>query len=693
MIFRFGHFQADTINKVLRSNGEPVALTPKAFDTLAVLLENAGTLVEKDRLMEAVWQDRFVEESNLTFNIRVLRKTLGDDASAPTYIETVPRRGYRFIATLATDDAIPADAETPVIPVRRRRFPAIMAAAAIVVLGLAGFALYKSRFVDRQHFERSRMTRVTTSGKAVLAVVSPDGKYVVHAEDHGGTQNLLLRQTGEARDIEILPRAPGQFLGFTVSPDSRSIYYTFLEANRSDSALYQIPILGGASREIVRDLSSGVSFSPDGSRIAYYRTSPSRGVSELYIAAPDGSDERLIVSRQAPDTFETNFGQPVWLPDGKTIIAIGASTQPGHKNRLIEISVVDGSIGPLADTKWDEIYQICPMTGTNGLLMVVFDNDANASQIFYFDPRSGETRKVSDDLNSYQGLSVSNDGQVVLSTRTEQITKLSVTGNGTTREIVSETGMLSGKEGFAWTRDDRLVFRLENLGMNDLWISDLAEKRRLTFDSRSNRHPTVCENGETIVYAANENGLLRLWKMSVEGKDQEILIPGGSESEMFPSCSQNGEWVVYQRGWRQPTAWKVPVRGGTPVQLTQRLALRPAISPDGTKIAFYQIDQGIWKIVIIDSDGTLIRSFATPQSVRSRILKWTPDGKSVSYADTNAGVSNVWVQPIDGSEPRRVTNFDSEEIFYFDWAPSGRFVAYYRGTISNDVVAIEKADQ
>ena len=97
-MYRFGPFRLDMEDRVLRKSGDAVALTPKALDTLVVLLENCGRVIEKDDLMKRVWPDTFVEEANLAVNISVLRKALGLSPSGGQYIETVPRRGYRFAA-------------------------------------------------------------------------------------------------------------------------------------------------------------------------------------------------------------------------------------------------------------------------------------------------------------------------------------------------------------------------------------------------------------------------------------------------------------------------------------------------------------------------------------------------------------------------------------------------------------------
>src|SRR6478672_13778490 len=96
--YAFGRFRLKTAERVLLREGEPVPLTPKVFDILITLVENRGQIVEKDDLMKRVWPSTFVEEGNLTQNVSLLRKALGENAGGGQFIETVPRRGYRFVA-------------------------------------------------------------------------------------------------------------------------------------------------------------------------------------------------------------------------------------------------------------------------------------------------------------------------------------------------------------------------------------------------------------------------------------------------------------------------------------------------------------------------------------------------------------------------------------------------------------------
>jgi DNA-binding winged helix-turn-helix (wHTH) protein len=118
-IYRFGPFVLDVADRSLKRDGAPISLTPKTFDLLVALVENAGRLIEKNTLLQRVWPDVAVEEGNLTKGVFGLRQVL--EGNGPTrYIETVPKRGYRFTA-----DVTSAQQEAPA------RSPALVAATAV----------------------------------------------------------------------------------------------------------------------------------------------------------------------------------------------------------------------------------------------------------------------------------------------------------------------------------------------------------------------------------------------------------------------------------------------------------------------------------------------------------------------------------------------------------------------------------
>jgi len=151
-IHQFGPFQYDPAQRVLMREGEVVPLMPKAVDTLHVLLERRGRVVEKSDLMKLVWPDTVVEDVGLARNISLLRKALGDDGAEPQYIETIPRRGYRFAA---------APTVTPPAPVARK---GTRVAAFLTALAALASLVYWQFYTPSKYLIRA-------PGSARLAVV------------------------------------------------------------------------------------------------------------------------------------------------------------------------------------------------------------------------------------------------------------------------------------------------------------------------------------------------------------------------------------------------------------------------------------------------------------------------------------------------------------------------------------------
>jgi DNA-binding winged helix-turn-helix (wHTH) protein/TolB-like protein/Flp pilus assembly protein TadD len=158
--YEFGRFRLNLAERVLLREGALVPLTPKVFDILLTLVESSGQVVSKDELMKRVWPNTFVEEGNLTQNISLLRKALGETPGGVQFIETVPRRGYRFVAetseagagngrfdsVASSPEIAPAvSAQKPSVVSVRRRTPAFIAAAAVLVFSIIGLMYFTSK--------------------------------------------------------------------------------------------------------------------------------------------------------------------------------------------------------------------------------------------------------------------------------------------------------------------------------------------------------------------------------------------------------------------------------------------------------------------------------------------------------------------------------------------------------------------
>ena len=152
-VFDFGRFRLDPVERVLLADGHPVALTPKAFETLLALLENSGHILEKEELLKRVWPGTFVEEGTLVQNISTLRKVLGEAPDGSAYIETIPRRGYRFAGAVRKTDFEPGSEGNspprPIVTTRRAGWQGWIVALAMAAVSLGTLFLARERIWPR----------------------------------------------------------------------------------------------------------------------------------------------------------------------------------------------------------------------------------------------------------------------------------------------------------------------------------------------------------------------------------------------------------------------------------------------------------------------------------------------------------------------------------------------------------------
>ena len=203
-VYEFGSYRFDSSIPVLLRDGDIVPLTPKALDTLLALLENAGNVVSKEALLQAVWPSAFVEESNLAQHISALRKTLGD---GDIQIETVAKRGYRLIGSVAeiAGNGAPSGSEKPALEgdspgpsvVRGRGLVwAGAAVACLAVLGLVGRFNWAPTH-EAPQWKQRQLTANTEQDPVLRSAISPDGKYLAYSDQAG--IHALVTATGESR--------------------------------------------------------------------------------------------------------------------------------------------------------------------------------------------------------------------------------------------------------------------------------------------------------------------------------------------------------------------------------------------------------------------------------------------------------------------------------------------------------------
>jgi DNA-binding winged helix-turn-helix (wHTH) protein len=263
----------------------------KTFDTLVVLVQNRGRLVDKDELLSQVWAGTVVEEANLSQSVFTVRKILGDNPKDRRYIATVAGRGYQFVApvtelTIQTPQAPAADSVTADSVIQRRKRVAIAVIAAMVAaVGGLWFVLRPPAKAPLELVER-RLTFNSSENSVVSDALSPDGKYLAYSDSAGIHVRLL--STSEERLVPAPAVAPA---GTSYQVDSWFPNGTELLAHSSDAsghgALWATSIMGQSSREL-RGEAKGWEVSPDGTRIAFRPAEPGVIAREIWMIDSQG---------------------------------------------------------------------------------------------------------------------------------------------------------------------------------------------------------------------------------------------------------------------------------------------------------------------------------------------------------------------------------------------------------------------
>jgi len=285
-LYEFGPFWLDVRERLLLRDGESVPLTPKAFDLLLSLVEHHGHLLEKDELMKLIWPDTFVEESNLSSNISHIRRALGDGENGQKFIETVPKRGYRFVADVREappafdDDLIPKKAQSHVdatqpdmaSSLRKRTsrwaWPAAFLAAGVIV----GAAVWL--MVDRQRAKTpaapARIVPFTSfAGSESQPAFSPDGKQIafVWGGESDDNNDIYVKLIGTEKPLRLTTN-PASDSSPTWSPDGRYIAYQSDETGKRQVYVQPYPGPGG-KRQVSAEGGFDIRWSRTGHEIIY----------------------------------------------------------------------------------------------------------------------------------------------------------------------------------------------------------------------------------------------------------------------------------------------------------------------------------------------------------------------------------------------------------------------------------------
>lgn len=633
--YEFGPFRLDARERLLTRKDESVSLTPKAFDLLLALVERHGRLVEKEELFQVVWPDTIVEESNLSSNIALIRKALNDGENGLKYIETVPKRGYRFVAEVRDVQPAPnkietlvavADAESPsrILPTVATRQAhhwrrPVLILVSVVIIGLIVWAGWRFTLQRTAHVPPAKIVPFTSlPGNEVQPSFSPDGNQLVFVWDGeaGDNQDLYVKQVGNEAIVR-LTTDPAADLAPCWSPDGRSI--AFVRQQAEGTGLYLIPSLGGVELRLTQlTPNSGaaplISWSPDGTSLAASdRNTPTEAAGIFLIARATGEKRRLT---SPPTGVAVSDNHPAFSPDGRRIVFVrsfGALV-----NDLFVVPVAGGEPQRLT---FDNTSVRSPVWTPDGHeILFISWREGGAPGLWRMPATGGTPEKVEAAVRNPFNLALAPQGNRLaltddISDQNIWRLELPTTGAGAGGKELLPKPLITSTMFDANPRyspdSKRIAFMSNRTGSQEIWLAGSNGEQPVALTS-FNRMGAGAVNwspdGSQLVFDARPEGNADIYVLSVEDRKLRRLTNDAAE-DVNPSWSRDGKWV-YFRSTRSGDRriWKVPATGGDAVQVTQQLGHDGVDSPDGQFLYFTKGRNvpGIWKMPLASGEETLV---------------------------------------------------------------------------------------
>jgi Tol biopolymer transport system component/DNA-binding winged helix-turn-helix (wHTH) protein len=732
-LYKFDEFCLDTNERSLSYANTAVSLTPKAYQTLLVLLENRNKIVEKEFLLNEVWADTFVEETTLSQNILTLRKALGKHSKDKDFIVTFPRRGFRFVADV---EEILNDEETFVVEKHTRTHvlaeqeihsslesnirdnpasqtqqaskwtalsPRSFAFVSVLVGLFAAFNFslwYFGRATSFTEPSGSSVQTLISDTDIRNSAISPNGKYLAIIEVKSEIQTLSMRQIENGNTIEIVPNLNGTILGLVISPDNEQIYYSIYENSDSTKTpigtLYKAPIFGGASQKIISNFDSSPAVSFDNSKIAFVRRDTIEKETKLIVANLSGSDERIMAVRPFAEGFTSSGAS--WSPDGDHLSAAVEHLENGIKS--FQIAVVNSKTGEqnlFKDQNWKWAGQTAWLSSGRGFIIPVYRESSPtlSDELWQISYPEGKMTYINYGIKGIAGISINRETDSIVAIRPDKLTCfLSASLNNFRKSNLISTRIGDScllPVGADWTNDGKIIYSTAEGGNADIWTIDESGggRKQITSDQSAEISPQLTNDGRYLIFLSNRSGKLNVWRANADGTNQIQLTDIERMRETF--ISPDGKSVFYVADSPRDeaeTLWKMSINGENPKQLTSKTTRSPRISPDGKLIVCYFPNQdNVMSIALLSAEtGEVVRFVETPANDNIPFLDWSKDGENLYVVAKKGKPFYLWKLSLKTGKIEEMREWENDAIFRFVVSKNGERVFYEVGTEIRSVV-------
>jgi Tol biopolymer transport system component/DNA-binding winged helix-turn-helix (wHTH) protein len=607
-VIRFGPFTVDLRTQELRRCGLPIRLPGQSFEVLKALLTRPGELVTREELQRQLWpSDSFGDfDHGINAAVNRVRDALSDHAEAPRYIETLPRRGYRFIGEVAsrpvdtvlaggaTDIESPTPLQPPGTSVQwqnsaRKRNRSLLAATVLIAVAIViALFIHREREVDRSIVtsEAGTITPLTSlPGTEISPTFSPDGSQIAFGwdGDHGKPANrfdLYVKVVGAER-VERLTHDPAHDLAAAWSPDATTIAFTreTMHGTVSSVGLFLIPARGGPERKLAETsysysvLPAGLSWSPDGGELLYSFDW------KIHVVVPaTGAVRDFPVSTSCSRPFA-----PAISPDGVTVV-FGC---------YVAEAITDFYTLPRAGGK--ATFLVRPPGVTTSLIWshdgrrLLFEN---AGGLFEIAKEGGVPHPLPFGQDGFSPALAPHADRLayVKPSFTVNLWRVDVSGpKPNTRSVLVPTTREQRQPAIA-PDGKRPAFESERSGYHEVWVANLdgADAVQLTHFRQHNGtgSPKWSPDGQEIVFDSRVSGRPALYLVNPATASPNV-IPVADLDPSVPTWSRDGRWIYFRSGNpARPGVYKIARQGGSPVRVTPTDAMNALESADGKLLYF-----------------------------------------------------------------------------------------------------------